>query len=90
MLPNFTLENPDVFSGVFPWTQVEESKPDNNGNRQSCKLLQEKLSHYLDTVEVQIGEQISLRSEAFFHAMTSHDELQDYMQVTCQAIKLLR
>lgn len=49
-----------------------------------------QLSHYLDTVEVQIGEQISMRSEAFFHAMTSHDELQDYMQVTCRAIKQLR
>lgn len=90
MLPNFSLENPDTFSAVFPWTQVEESKPDKCGNRQSCKLLQEKLSHYLDTVEVQIGEQISMRSEAFFHAMTSHDELQDYMQVTCRAIKQLR
>ncbi|CAE1304503.1 VPS54 [Acanthosepion pharaonis] len=90
MLPNFSLENPDTFSAVFPWTQVEESKPDKSGNRQSCKLLQEKLSHYLDTVEVQIGEQISMRSEAFFHAMTSHDELQDYMQVTCRAIKQLR
>lgn len=90
MLPNFSLENPETFCAVFPWTQVEESKPDKNGNRQSCKLLQEKLSHYLDTVEVHIGEQISKRSEAFFHAMTSHDELQDYMQVTCRAIKQLR
>lgn len=44
MLPNFSLENPDTFSAVFPWTQVEESKPDKCGNRQSCKLLQEKVN----------------------------------------------
>ncbi|XP_054484984.2 vacuolar protein sorting-associated protein 54 isoform X2 [Agelaius phoeniceus] len=62
------------------------------GNRDaaSSKLLQEKLSHYLDIVEVNIAHQISLRSEAFFHAMTSQHELQDYLRKTSQAVKLLR
>lgn len=49
-----------------------------------------QMSHYLDIVEVQIAQQISRRSEAFFHAMTSHDELQDKMKVTCGKIKFLR
>ena len=49
-----------------------------------------QLSHYLDIVEVQIAQQISRRSEAFFHAMTSHDELQEKMKVTCSRIKFLR
>lgn len=51
-------------------------------------LLQ--LSHYLDTVEVQIARQISTKSEAFFHAMTSHDELQDQLSNTLKTIKHLR
>lgn len=41
----------------------------------SSKLLQEKLSHYLDMVEIAIVRQISLRSDAFFKAMSSHDQL---------------
>ncbi|XP_045182088.2 vacuolar protein sorting-associated protein 54-like [Mercenaria mercenaria] len=90
LLPNFNLENLDTFNAVFPWTQVEESKINQPGTRQSSKLLQEKLSHYLDIVEVQIAQQISRRSEAFFHAMTSHDELQEKMKVTCARIKYLR
>lgn len=41
-------------------------------------------------MEVNIAHQISLRSEAFFHAMTSQHELQDYLRKTSQAVKLLR
>ncbi|XP_041352361.1 vacuolar protein sorting-associated protein 54-like [Gigantopelta aegis] len=91
LLPNFSLENPDTFNAVFPWTQVEESRtPYHSESHPSSKLLQERLSHYLDIVEVQIAKQISMKSEAFFHAMTSHDELQDQLLHTCQAIKKLR
>jgi len=49
-----------------------------------------QLSHYLDVVEIQIAEQISRRSEAFFDAMISHDELQDHMRRTCFVIRYLR
>ncbi len=53
-----------------------------------CLLFQ--LSHYLDLVEVQISRQVSLRSEAFFQAMSSHDKLQENMASTCLTIKELR
>lgn len=49
-----------------------------------------QLSHYLDIVEVNIAQQISLRSDAFFHAMTSQHELQDYLRKTSQAVTMLR
>lgn len=49
-----------------------------------------QLSHYLDVVEVSIARQISLRSEAFFHAMSSQHELQDRLQETQQAVAVLR
>ncbi|XP_013401710.1 vacuolar protein sorting-associated protein 54-like isoform X1 [Lingula anatina] len=88
--PSFSLENPDTFNDVFPWAQIEATRHGDEGPKQSSKLLQEKMSHYLDIVEVQIAKQISYRSEAFFHAMTSHDELQEYMTKTCAAIKHLR
>ncbi|XP_076464051.1 vacuolar protein sorting-associated protein 54-like isoform X2 [Babylonia areolata] len=95
MSTHFSLENPDIFNTVFPWTQIESGKTQPSSStqppsRQSSKLLQEKLSHYLDTVEVQIARQISTKSEAFFHAMTSHDELQDQLSHTLHTIKHLR
>ncbi|XP_078674296.1 vacuolar protein sorting-associated protein 54-like isoform X2 [Branchiostoma floridae x Branchiostoma belcheri] len=89
MQPNFALENPETFNTVLPWSQFESPKDKEQG-RQSSKLLQEKLSHYLDIVEVQIARQISYRSEAFFSAMASHDELQDNMSHCLSAIKQLR
>ncbi|XP_035680170.1 vacuolar protein sorting-associated protein 54-like isoform X2 [Branchiostoma floridae] len=89
MQPNFALENPATFNTVLPWSQFEPPKDKEQG-RQSSKLLQEKLSHYLDIVEVQIARQISYRSEAFFSAMASHDELQDNMTHCLSAIKQLR
>ncbi|CAG5127416.1 unnamed protein product [Candidula unifasciata] len=92
MSTHFNLENPDIFNTVFPWTQIEESRSGHNQSeqRQSSKLLQEKLSHYLDIVEVRIARQISQKSDAFFHAMTSHDELQEKLTHTVQSVKRLR
>ncbi|BFZ07694.1 hypothetical protein BsWGS_10733 [Bradybaena similaris] len=91
MSTHFNLENPDIFNTVFPWTQIEESRVGHPAEqRQSSKLLQEKLSHYLDIVEVRIARQISQKSDAFFHAMTSHDELQEKLTYTVQSIKRLR
>jgi len=90
MSANFNLENPDVFNVVFPWTQKMENWGQPQGQLQSSKLQQEKLSHYLDIVEVRIARQISQKSEAFFTAMTSHDELQDRLTHTVKAIKKLR
>ncbi|KAK2170701.1 hypothetical protein LSH36_1g18004 [Paralvinella palmiformis] len=89
MHPGFNLENPDTFTAVFPWTKTSLLQPTGK-SKQSSKLLQEKLSHYLDLVEVQIAKQISLRSSAFFEAMTSQDEVQHHLKNTCKAIKHLR
>ncbi|XP_033126648.1 vacuolar protein sorting-associated protein 54-like [Anneissia japonica] len=82
---DFALENPETFQAVLPWSQFK-----NRGAGQSSKLLQEKLSHYLDLVEVELARQISQRSTAFFTAMASHDQLQDRLISTCTAIKGLR
>ncbi|NXA42738.1 VPS54 protein, partial [Eudromia elegans] len=90
MKPDFALEDSTTFNAVLPWSHFNTAGGKGNRDAASSKLLQEKLSHYLDIVEVNIAHQISLRSEAFFHAMTSQHELQDYLRKTSQAVKLLR
>ncbi|KAM6433138.1 vacuolar protein sorting-associated protein 54 [Rhynochetos jubatus] len=90
MKPDFALEDSLTFNAVLPWSHFSTAGGKGNRDAASSKLLQEKLSYYLDIVEVNIAHQISLRSEAFFHAMTSQHELQDYLRRTSQAVKLLR
>uniref|UniRef100_A0A2K6Q7I3 Vacuolar protein sorting-associated protein 54 n=1 Tax=Rhinopithecus roxellana TaxID=61622 RepID=A0A2K6Q7I3_RHIRO len=90
MKPDFALDDSLTFNSVLPWSHFNTAGGKGNRDAASSKLLQEKLSYYLDIVEVNIAHQISLRSEAFFHAMTSQHELQDYLKKTSQAVKMLR
>uniref|UniRef100_A0A5F9DBY4 Vacuolar protein sorting-associated protein 54 n=1 Tax=Oryctolagus cuniculus TaxID=9986 RepID=A0A5F9DBY4_RABIT len=90
MKPDFALDDSLTFNSVLPWSHFNTAGGKGSRDAASSKLLQEKLSHYLDIVEVNIAHQISLRSEAFFHAMTSQHELQDYLKKTSQAVKMLR
>lgn len=52
--------------------------------------LQEELSFYLDIVEEQIAKQVSQKSGAFFHAMTSHDTIMEQMGVACQEVLTIK
>ncbi|XP_077461128.1 vacuolar protein sorting-associated protein 54 isoform X2 [Stigmatopora argus] len=88
--PDFALEEPATFNAVLPWSHFNSGGGRNSRDMASSKLLQEKLSHYLDIVEVSIARQISLRSEAFFHAMSSQHELQDRLKETQEAVTVLR
>ncbi|XP_070711479.1 vacuolar protein sorting-associated protein 54 [Pempheris klunzingeri] len=90
MKPEFALEDPATFNAVLPWSHFNSAGGKSSRDVASSKLLQEKLSHYLDVVEVSIARQISLRSEAFFHAMSSQHELQDRLQETQHAVAVLR
>ncbi|XP_034543939.1 vacuolar protein sorting-associated protein 54 [Notolabrus celidotus] len=90
MKPEFALEDPATFNAVLPWSHFNSAGGRSSRDVASSKLLQEKLSHYLDVVEVSIARQISLRSEAFFHAMSSQHELQDRLQETQRAVAVLR
>uniref|UniRef100_UPI0037E99C1F vacuolar protein sorting-associated protein 54 isoform X1 n=1 Tax=Semicossyphus pulcher TaxID=241346 RepID=UPI0037E99C1F len=90
MKPEFALQDPATFNTVLPWSHFNSAGGKSSRDVASSKLLQEKLSHYLDVVEVSIARQISLRSEAFFHAMSSQHELQDRLQETQRAVSVLR
>ncbi|XP_051773039.1 vacuolar protein sorting-associated protein 54 isoform X3 [Ctenopharyngodon idella] len=90
MKPEFVLNDPATFNAVLPWSHFSVAGGKNSRDVASSRLLQEKLSHYLDVVEVSIARQISFRSEAFFHAMSSQHELQDQMRETADAVAKLR
>ncbi|CAG8644012.1 7580_t:CDS:10 [Funneliformis caledonium] len=68
--PEFNLENPRTFDIVCEQTDIIGGNP-NNPAISTNAILQEKLSHYLDTVEVHLIKEISLRSSSFFAALSN-------------------
>ncbi|XWS18010.1 hypothetical protein CRYUN_Cryun32bG0005500 [Craigia yunnanensis] len=60
---DFALEDGPTFRAACPFTDISENI-----------VLQEKLSHYLDVVELHLVKEISLRSNSFFEAQ---GQLQD-------------
>ncbi|XP_055852972.1 vacuolar protein sorting-associated protein 54 [Episyrphus balteatus] len=85
MKASMDLNNPQTFGSVFPGIGQA-----NEESKQSGRLLQEKLSHYLDIVEVKIARQVSQKSAAFFHAMTSQDAIMEQMQEAAANVRELR
>lgn len=84
--PSLPLNDPMVFNTIFTSiTTLKDAK-----SQQSGRLLQEQLSYYLDLVEEQIAKQVSQKSSAFFHAMTSHDTIMEQMGTACKAVRALR
>ena len=49
-----------------------------------------QLSHYLDTTEVKLAQQIASRSDDFFRTMSSQEQLQGDVSNTCTDIRHLR
>ncbi|XP_075149329.1 VPS54 subunit of GARP complex scat [Haematobia irritans] len=84
---NLNLQHAPTFSQVFP--DVMQS-PDGEERKRTGRLLQEKLSHYLDIVEVKIAQQVSQKSAAFFHAMTSQDAIMTEMKEAAKRVQALR
>ncbi|ORE06130.1 Vps54-domain-containing protein [Rhizopus microsporus var. microsporus] len=64
--PDFLLENPQVFDTVCEGANIVES---NSGP--VLTILQEKLSYYLDTVEIHLLREIENRSSSFFEALSN-------------------
>lgn len=86
----FTIENPKVFhtimsldSSINKTTEISTV----HSRLYTSLSLQEKLSHYLDMVEIALVKQISLQSEAFFKAMTSHELLHDDLEITLKKVQ---
>ncbi|KAI9246139.1 Vps54-like protein-domain-containing protein [Sporodiniella umbellata] len=63
--PEFLLENPRIFDTVCEGADIME----NDGS--VLTILQEKLSYYLDTVEIHLLQEIDNRSSSFFEALSN-------------------
>lgn len=95
---DFHLENPRTFDVVSERSEVvrqEEKVP--NGNTMAPRkalatnaILQEKLSWYMDTVEMHLISAISTASTSFFSALGSLRELHKETSESVQKIKTLR
>lgn len=83
----FNLENPALFNVVLPWSHIQ---PKSSNRKNSGRLLQEKLGHYLDITEVKLAQQIATKSEDFFGAMRSQKKLECEVQSSCQEVHQLR
>jgi len=76
---DFRLDDPEVFEQTCEW-----------GLKPAASLHQEKLSHYLDLVEIELVHQISTRSRDFFTELGRIQYLRDEVTATCREISSLR
>ena len=100
--PNFHLENPRTFDVVSERSDVIPTSPkpsdDVDGAARPAKrkvlatnaILLEKLSWYLDTVEIHLINSISTASTSFFTALGSLRELHAEAAASVQKIQTLR
>lgn len=84
---------------IFLKADLDFSKPEtfvlvfeglNINSDDEHEMLQDKLSHYLDIVEIQISKQVYQKSSSFFHAMTSQDAIMEEMRKATTNVKRLR
>ena len=86
--PNFNLGNPHTFSAVCEYSDITGVNAKDSATSQ--RILQEKLSHYLDVVEVHLIKEISARSSSFFGALSNLQSLGQETQACVEGISHLR
>lgn len=95
---DFHLENPRTFDVVSERSEViQKHKDEGNGNAVAPRktlatnaILQEKLSWYMDTIEIHLINSISTASTTFFTALGSLKELHSEAADSVVRIKALR
>ncbi|KAI8379270.1 Vps54-like protein-domain-containing protein [Radiomyces spectabilis] len=80
--PDFHLENPRTFDAVCEGADIIGNSGA-NASVSTSTILQEKLSYYLDTVEVHLLQEIENRSSSFFEALSN---LQALHQQTMECV----
>lgn len=95
--PDFHLENPRTFDVVSERSEIIRDRnppPDrpNSGRKALATnaILQEKLSWYMDTVEIHLISSISTASKSFFSALGSLRELHGEVSDSIARIQTLR
>jgi len=77
---NFGINNSETFREVF----------EVNTAGLPSKMIQDKLSHYLDMVEVGLAQQISKKSSAFFSAVSSQDKVAEKVSQAFQCVRQIK
>lgn len=88
--PGFNFENPRTFDLVCEQTGPSGSQNNNTTSIVTNSILQEKLSHYLDTVEIHLMTEISRRSTSFFEALSNLQALHSQTLECVSQIHVLR
>ena len=98
---DFDLSNPNTFNSVFPFLteslnasnrsnpfqlEAKDAKQVESGGR----LVQERLQHYIDQVEVNIASQVCTKSHHFFQVMTYHDALMSQLSSLISVVRTVR
>ncbi|XP_024532479.1 vacuolar protein sorting-associated protein 54, chloroplastic isoform X2 [Selaginella moellendorffii] len=76
---DFALERGSTFQAACPFSTIPQNI-----------MLQERLTQYLDVVEVHLVKEISARSESFFEAQKQLEDLNERMLEACQQMKELK
>lgn len=98
---NFDLTNPSTFNTVFPFlnetlSQSNRSNPFQVESKEAAqvegggRLVQERLQHYIDLVEVNIASQVCTKSHHFFQVMTYHDALMSQLLSLITVVRTVR
>jgi len=87
--PGFDLKNPDTFAKIFPFLLNSKEKLSSQIETHG-KVTQEKFAHYLDSVEVNIADQVAQKSHHFFQVMTYHDALMNQLTTLVTHVRKLR
>uniref|UniRef100_A0A915KV91 Uncharacterized protein n=1 Tax=Romanomermis culicivorax TaxID=13658 RepID=A0A915KV91_ROMCU len=95
----YNVEDSRCFEALFLTANVEMvpdidqySSPDIRRQKRlkPTELLEEKLSFYLDSIEIQIARHVSSQSGSFFRAMTSHEDLQKSLAESLSNVENMR
>lgn len=82
---NFRLDNPSVFYKVIEGNNILDTSKNNKQYLSESLLLQEKLSWYLDIIEIHLIDEISKSSSSFFNTF---NELSRITETSKQSITL--
>jgi len=88
--PDFNFENPRTFDLVCEQTGPSQTNGGTTAAIVTNSILQEKLSHYLDTVEIHLMTEISRRSTSFFEALSNLQALHSQTLECVSQIHVLR
>ena len=76
---DFALEDGSTFQAACPYSSIAENM-----------ILQEKLSHYLDIIEMHLVREIEARSESFYEAQGQLEDLNSEIIKACEQIQELK